>query len=305
MSDAVSWPPPGDAPGALRAAAAGARAALTDIAPIAIGGDDAVPFLHGQFTTDVAAMAPGDSRLAAWCSPKGRVLFLLRLLRTATGVLVLLPAAQSEAFCRRLRMYVLRAAVTIEDRSATHGVLRCDGTGELPAMDGVIECGRERDQAWLAGPKQALADYWQRLELPALDANAVALSDIRRGEPRLEQTLADTFLPQELDLDRRAGVSFEKGCYPGQEIVARVRFRGSVKRRLARFALTCEAALPAGARLVDDDGRTRGTVLFTARSDGTDCEALVVLDCDAGTVSLADAPQVAPRRLPLAGDLVD
>lgn len=265
---------------------------------IQIAGADAADFLHGQFSGDVRALCAGQTLLTAWCTPKGRVLFLPRLLRDAAGEFhALLPSVQAVAFIKRLRMFVLRAKVQIEDRSASHGVIVIDGAVTIDETDLVL--GVDGERRWLMARHQVIANVTQTLALPALDDNGARLSDIRRGEPVLEPTLADQFLPQELNLDVLAGVSFNKGCYPGQEIVARVKFRGAVKRRAQRYNVASSTAPAAGSRIVGADDVAHGTVLASAYCAPGLCEVLAVVELAAGELRLAGEDRALLSALPL------
>lgn len=276
---------------ALRGKAADGMSAI-----IHVGGSEAVPFLHAQFSSDVAALAPGQCRLSAWCSPKGRVLFLLRVIRTDEACLLILPATQREAFARRLGMFVLRADVAISDLSDSHGILRCSGA-DASANDAAL--ASDGDQSWFVGETAQLCDAWPTIDLPVIGPHGIRLAAIRRGEAQLAPDLSDKFLPQELNLDLLGGVSFEKGCYPGQEIIARVRYRGEVKRRLRRFLAATADTVDAGTRLLDSAGNNTGTVISSISADGMN-ELLAVVDTGAEAVRLAIAPDVTieQRALP-------
>ncbi len=275
------------------------KSARPTLAVIRIAGDDAGDFLHGQFSGDIRALNAGHTLLTAWCSAKGRVLFLPRLLREANGTYyALLPTDQSAAFIKRLRLFVLRAKLTIEDCSLSHGVLVIDGadapavaTDVVPAVDG--------ERRWLLGPRDKLARLWDELNVPTQGDKAACLTDIARGEALLVASLSDQFLPQELNLDVLAGVSFNKGCYPGQEIIARIKFRGSVKRRVQRVRVASSVAPLPGARLLDADDVFHGTVLISAPCGAGRCEALAVIDIDAGALHLAGASAATLATLPL------
>ena len=269
------------------------------LAVIRIVGDDASDFLHGQFSADMRAFQAGQTLLTAWCSPKGRVLFLPRLLRDTGGAyFALLPSNQSAAFIKRLRMFVLRAKVVIEDCSVSHGVLVLDGVDAPPPVADVVPAV-DGERRWLVGPRDKLTQLWDLLLVPAQGEAAALLTDIARGEALLDAALSEQFLPQELNLDALAGVSFNKGCYPGQEIIARVKFRGAVKRRVQRVVIATSRVPTAGARLLGADDAPHGTVLIAAlRADGA-CEALTVIDVDSGPLHLADAPGAFVEVLPL------
>ncbi len=271
---------------------------LSELAVVEISGADADSFLHAQLCADLRRLDPGASVLSAWCSPQGRVLYLLRALRTPGGFMLLVPLDQIESLLKRLRMFVLRAAVEITDHSASHVVLRCDHWhGTAPATAALV--ARELTQTWLLATADHAAATWAAINARAVGEAAASIEDIRRGVPRLAAALSDVFLPQELNLDASAGLSFEKGCYPGQEIIARVKFRGSVKRRLARLAAVGASPSAPGTRLVDDHNKAVGTVLNaeTAGADGV--EILAVVNRDAETLALAEHAGQLLQRLEL------
>ena len=281
------------------------KAARLDLAVVCIAGADAIEFVHGQFSGDCRALSAGDTLLTAWCSPKGRVLFMPRLLRARDDTLyALLPNAQAQAFVKRLRMFVLRAKVTVDDCTSSHGVLAIDGLAAPPNIEWDELIGaRDGTRRWLLGPRAAVADRWDALVMPALSANGMRLATVRRGEPSLDAALTDQFLPQELNLDWLAGVSFNKGCYPGQEIVARVKFRGTVKRRVQRLGLAGVAAIVPGSRLLGTDGASRGTVLTSAHAAAGQTELLAVVDLDAGQLTFeGGTTPLTPLSLPYTMD---
>jgi hypothetical protein len=152
----------------------------------------------------------------------------------------------------------------------------------------------------LLGPREQLARLWDTLPLPAQSVTDALLTDIARGEAELDASLSDQFLPQELNLDALAGVSFNKGCYPGQEIIARVKFRGMVKRRVQRVRLATTVAPPAGTRLLAADDSHHGTVLSSAACAAGHCEALAVIDVDVDVGALHLAGATAARLEGLA-----
>ncbi len=283
---------------AAAAACAPTRAPRGDLAVVAVNGADARDFLHAQVAANLKALEPGHGVLTAWCSPKGRVLFLITVIADGDGGFRLLVAReQAEALARRLRMFVLRAAVTV-DQLADHGVIALDDTGIPPSLpEDVLAAADAAGRTWLTGPGTSLAACWDSLPGTPVGEFAASLADIRRRRPRLAPELAEQFLPQELDLDAHAGVSFDKGCYPGQEIIARVRFRGSVKRRLAHLLFEGTVPPPPGTRLLAAGADTaRGTVLLAAQRDAAHGELLCVLDLEAADVRLSDQPDVPLER---------
>ena len=210
------------------------------LTPIKVEGADAAGFLHGQFTTDVTGLASGRAGLSAWCDPKGRVIATFILARQDGAFLLLAPDDIKETFINRLKMYVLRANLVITDAGE-------EDVPQLPRLPGTDE-----------------------------DLSETAL--IRQGIPLLHPDTSGRFLPQELNLDRLDAVSFTKGCYPGQEIVARLRYRGEVKRRLCHATTDNNTLLQPGSALAPEgEERNIGTVVNSAITDKGQ-ELLIVLE---------------------------
>ncbi|MEX2479263.1 MAG: hypothetical protein WD928_00235 [Gammaproteobacteria bacterium] len=273
---------------------------LTTLGVIAVRGDAALAFLHGQLSADLRAMTSGQTVLTAWCSPKGRVVFLLRVVVTDDGFRLLLPLDQIAACVKRLRLFVLRAAVEIEDRSAAEGVLLLRGLAANASLPETLCSGGTPELCWCVGSLRDIGEAWPTFAIAPCGEDAAALDAIRRGLPVLDHSLADEFLPQELNLDYLAGVSFEKGCYPGQEIVARVRFRGTVKRRLARLSGDPGTPAASGSRVCGvGSEQAVGTVLDCVRIADESVELLAVLRVDAEAIYLAGSPGSLLRRQPL------
>ena len=242
----------GDPAGEL--VAARDAAVVCDLAPLAalrVTGADAATFLHGQLTSDVVALAPGSLQLSAWCSPKGRVLasFIVRRIDQERFDL-LLPRLLLESIRRRLAMFVLRSKVALEDAS---GATVRIGIGGPAASRSLAAAGASVPALYRSEPIDggAIAALpGSRFVAFVAPAGAPALWDrfaaarpagfpswrwltIRAGVPMILPPTQDQFVPQMLNLDALDAVSFSKGCYTGQEIVARTRYLGRLKERLA------------------------------------------------------------------------
>jgi folate-binding protein YgfZ len=215
-------------------------APLTHNALLSVTGDDAVAFLHGQLTNDVQALAVGAAQWNGWCSPKGRLLATFLLVRRPGGFLLLLPAEIAAGIAKRLGMYVLRSKVAIRDVTAAHaiwgvagpGALRQAGAG-LPAMRAQDSGERfavalDASRALVIAPPGAGIDGVERGTPEDWDREL-----IHAGIPIITAATQDAFVPQMANFELVGGVSFRKGCYPGQEIVARTQYRGILKRRMA------------------------------------------------------------------------
>lgn len=297
--------------GGMKAEAARAKARLPALGVLRVSGADALDFLHGQFTVNLQRLAPGRGSLAAWCSPKGRVLFLLDVLNAGDeGWLLLAPASELPALAKRLRLYVLRAKVLIEEAYAQCLVIGLAGSA-VPATLAATGATARAGAVWLwrvaadpalayaFGPHDAVAALWDGVDAPVVDEACWEAFEIAALRPRIVAPLRERFLPQELDLERLQGVHFDKGCYPGQEVIARLKYRGQVKSGLHRAA--SEAPAAAGDKIYRAGASASvGEVLRVApRADGS-CALLTVLDFAAVEAPLhlrdAQGPRVTPER---------
>jgi len=244
---------------------------VCDLSPLnallRVSGDDAADFLHNQFINDVKALPAGSAQWNGWCTPKGRLLATFVLARDAQGFSLMLPAAFAEAFAKRLRMFVLRSKVKVEDISASTPRFGLLG-GTMP--QGVFRLGESRGFAFGEAPegRAATLDDW-------------TLSLIRDGIVQVVPGTQEEFVPQMANYDLVGGVSFKKGCYPGQEIVARTQYRGILKKRAVR--VHSSAALAPGESVYSDafGDQSAGTVANAAPSPEGGFEALVVAQLDA------------------------
>lgn len=244
---------------------------VCDLSPsnalIRVSGDDAAEFLHNQFTNDVKALAVGAAQWNGWCTPKGRLLATFVLARDAEGFLLLLPAEFAEAFAKRLRMFVLRAKAKVEDVSAAMPRFGL-WDGAIPA--GAFRLGESRAVAFGNAPegRAATLDEW-------------ALSLIRDGVVQVVPGTQEAFVPQMANYELVGGVSFKKGCYPGQEIVARTQYRGILKKRAVR--VRSAAPLVPGDSVYSEafGDQSAGTVANVAPSPDGGFEALVVAQLEA------------------------
>ncbi|MDX1381678.1 MAG: hypothetical protein R3233_11180, partial [Xanthomonadales bacterium] len=216
------------------------RHALTYLAAARVAGPDAAAFLHGQLSADVAALADGAGGFACYCSPRGQVYGLLLVCRRGPDFLLAGAAGLLPGMLQRLRLFVLRARVELALADEL-GVFGIDGAADAADSEAVntaaglvYAVSAPRDAT--DGAPEAASDGWKATEL-------------RHGVAWLEPATSERFIPQMLGFDRLGAVSFTKGCYPGQEIIARARYLGKVKRRPLRLLLEdtdAAAALAAG-----------------------------------------------------------
>ena len=232
---------------------------------IEISGVDAIAFAHAQFASDVAGLAVGAWQWSAWLTAQGRTRSVFVLLRTASDhLLIWLPLGGAAAMREQLVRFVLRAKVQLLLRE-NWALARVEGAAPtavtpqaLIERDGgfaFAQPGPETRVAWL-GPALAA-----RQDPAAL--NAWRSLDIAAGLPWLDRAAADEFVPQALGLERLDAVRFDKGCYPGQEIAARLRYRGGVKQHLHRIVLDGIGDVPPGTVVMSATDNA-GTVLYSA-----------------------------------------
>jgi folate-binding protein YgfZ len=238
-------------------------------------GDDARAFLHAQLTNDIEHLPPGQARYAGWCSAKGRLLATFLVIPYSGGFLLQLSLDLVPAVAKRLSMFVLRSKVKISDASGQWTQFGVWGAGAgdplaVSEKDGAVAVGIDADRRLVLASGPAGGSF-----TPNASAGGWALAEVRAGRPLIAQPTQDQFVPQMVNLELTGGVDFHKGCYPGQEIVARAQYRGAVKRRMYHLR---GAALQAGQELYSDDapGQPSGTVVNAAGD-----ESLAVLQTSA------------------------
>jgi folate-binding protein YgfZ len=263
-----------------------------------VTGVDATAFLQGQLITNLHRLNPQRGNLSAWCTPQGRVAFQFHLIPVVEGYLLLVPESEAARLLQRLKMYVLRAKVTLEDASAQCGVLGLSVPGgrEKPAAVSALVpvrhtisrlndavgalCIDDSARFLLYGDGAALLAWWQASALPGIGSAAWRLLDIEQGYAEITGASANAFLPQQLNLDLVDALAFDKGCYPGQEIIARLKYRGEVKSRLLRGRSSGPVA--TGAKLTSRSAsHTAGQVLSTVTLPSQESRFLAVVELNA------------------------
>lgn len=283
-------------------ASSGLVFALPDHRLIALTGRDAATFAQAQFMNDVAQLEPGQWHWSGWLTPKGRVIALFAVLKLSDEALwLLLPDADPAALASGLKRFVFRSKVAIEVRADLHvsGAFTAPTLARGPDLAGNdAESGIELDMGAEAGPRAVR--IWNGPVAPE-DPAAVArwqAFDLEHGLPRLPASQAEHWTPQQLSLERLGAFSVKKGCYPGQEIVARTHFLGQAKRGLA--LLQGDEILTAGSD-VSSESASLGKVIATAGADGRHL-ALAVVPLEHGSQRLS-VDGNAIRELPVRGGL--
>jgi folate-binding protein YgfZ len=295
---------------------------LEHLGIVRIHGVDAVKFLQGQLSNDVAQLSAQRSLLAGYHNPQGRTIALTRLVQwDADDILAVVPRELATVVASRLSKFVLRAKVKVVDESAAWRVSGLVGAAspaaggtrgafaslELPASVGaqargegaVYVCVGDQTPRWLFispadGPSPAL-DYpvgdretWQRL-------------DVAAGQPQVYAATSEEFVAQMLNLDALNAISFDKGCYTGQEVIARAHYRGRVKRRMQRFVSREACRLSPGDSGQLGDGRTFKVVQAAQLADGR-CDFLAVAPLVGAVSEAGDAnSKLAPAAAAESG----
>lgn len=213
-------------------------------------GADAQIFLHGQLTCDVVALQAGNSTYGGYCTPKGRLLATFLLWLSADGYTMLLPSVLAEPIRKRLTMYVLRSKVKVEDLTperACVGVFGADAALQLAALGSVMPerthgVAVRDDVTVIHLPVQRCLVVLPRARAAMADGgDAWTGLDITNGIPFILPATQEEFVPQMVNLDLIGGLSYTKGCYPGQEIVARTHYLGKLKQRMYRAKVSADA----------------------------------------------------------------
>jgi folate-binding protein YgfZ len=272
---------------------------LHDLGALRLTGADARRFLQGQVSADVTQLSAGRCLLAGYHNPQGRVIALLRLLeRGPEEILAVLPRELSQTVATRLAKYILRAKVTLTDISASvsiHGLVTQDDS-EPPAANPESTLARVGVQPsrWLLVTSVAAAPG------ATSDARRWRSLEVAAGEPQVYSATSEEFVAQMLNLDALGAIAFDKGCYTGQEVIARAHYRGRVKRRMQRFVTQLQQELVPGSSGRLADGRSFKVVHAVKRDDGS-CEFLAVAALSAREEAQQDevAVPLPARALPL------
>jgi folate-binding protein YgfZ len=287
---------------------------------IRVEGEDAAKFLHGQLTQDFSLLGLDQARLAAFCSAKGRMqASFIGLKRSQTDIFLICSRDLLAATLKRLSMFVMRAKAKLSDASDTFVVRGLAGSATQPGpSDAPWACTRVGDASLInLYPTLGVArQLWLApVETPAPEGKALALDtwlwgEVRSGVATLSQPLFEAFVPQMLNYESVGGVNFKKGCYPGQEVVARSQFRGTLKRR--GFVVHGDAALAAGQEVFSstDAEQPVGLVVQAAASPTGGWDAIVSLQLAAlqtgslhGGASTGAPLQVLPLPYALLDDI--
>ena len=299
---------------------------LSHLGVVEIKGPDAGSFLQGQLTQDALSMGLKEARAGGYCSAKGRLLANFVMLRPEDQTWwLIMHAGLLESIVKRLKMFVLRAKCAVvvredldvlgivDDGLPTWQVAKSDRstsgqTSTAPNTTGSADAewhiGWWTGRRMVVGPADRTPPY-----SAAVERSAWQYGDLAAGWPWIEPTTVEQFVPQMVNFELLGGVNFRKGCYPGQEVVARSQYRGTLKRRMALFALEGNAnTAPAAATELfhsEDAGQPAGMVVNAVCHAGASPQCLVLAEVKlaaqlSGSIRLGgpEGPVLSPRALP-------
>lgn len=264
--------------------------ALPHLSILDVTGDDAQAFLHAQVPSDIRTLNPERAQISGWCTAKGRLLSTFVIWPIENGFRLVLASDVRDAIAKRLKMYVLRLKVQVTPATdVVYGLLNPETQLEqlaLPvtewqvARQGDLTAVRlDATRDLLTGPN-TLFEALSSTFAPSTQEDWLR-ADIAQGFPLVTQATSEHYVPQMVNLDKLGGVSFKKGCYPGQEIVARTHYLGKIKRHLYR--LSSAHPLTAGTEVRSSvlNGQACGSLLTVAPGPNNSWLALAVLQQDA------------------------
>ncbi|QID17952.1 folate-binding protein YgfZ [Nitrogeniibacter mangrovi] len=316
----------------LAAARSGAiMVPLVHLRGIAAEGEDATDFLHNLFSNDVRKLPDDAAQWTSFNSPKGRMLASMLLWHADGGYRLVMAADVHEGILKKLRMFVLRSKVALQDCGEARALLgvSCDALAEclakagLPVPAAPMKCSQRNGisvvrldarRALVDLPAEQLAEVWARLgEQGVRPAGTAAWHwlDVQCGIPLITQATQDDFVAQMLNYEIIGGVNFKKGCYPGQEIVARTQYLGKLKKRMYRLLGPGNAPAHVGDELFAPafGDQAVGKLVTVAPAPNGGIEALAVLQiqaADEGQIFLGslDGTRLRLASLPYPLDVV-
>jgi hypothetical protein len=318
----------GDAAAERRAARDGAiLAPLTHLGLIACSGADARSFLHGQLSNDVRQLAPGRSEYAAYCSAKGRMLANLLLWRENESYFLQLARSLQPPVQKRLGMFILRAKVALADVSDVYPVMGLAGGAAAAALKDIFPVLPQQAHELVRDPlkgtlialpggrfqlvasRDSAETLWDKLaaSLQPVGAACWEWLEIRNGLPLIGAATQEQFVPQMANMELIGAVNFQKGCYPGQEIVARTQYLGQLKRRMVLAHVDAAVPPQAGDSVFSSelDGQASGMVVNAQPAPGGGYDLLAAVQTSSitqGTLHAGSAgwPPLRLEPLPYA-----
>jgi tRNA-modifying protein YgfZ len=291
---------------------------LSGFSLLAVTGKDRHTFLHGQFINDLNLIENSAAQLSAWSNPKGQVITNFIIINTGISYLLLFKQELKEYFQKRLNMFVMRSDVKIEDISESSPVVGLANiedlssldsnmpthAGEIHAVDGlIIICHPDKSGRYLiTGSIDALTKKLLTLNTKLSSSSLWEILDILAGLPWIISATQEQFLPQMLNLDLLKGLSYQKGCYPGQEVIARLHYRGEIKKRLQLIKSDNELIVGDSIFLNNSENKV-GTLINAANHPDGDYYGLAVIELDKVSEKLiSNSHEIETLKLPYSLD---
>lgn len=276
---------------------------LSHYSLIEANGDDVVDFMQGQFTHDIKLVSDSASQLSAYCNPKGRILANFRIFKRDNHYFLRLPSDVTEATLKRLRMFIMRSKVELIDKSdelSRIGIAGAKATEKLSSIfknlpKNIDESSTENELTIIHlpgtlpcyevhGPVENIRNLWKTLQTDALPIgqNSWNLLAIRAAIPEIVAETVEAFVPQMVNLQAINSLSFTKGCYPGQEVVARMHYLGKLKRHLYIASVDGEILPTPGQAVMtgNEDEQKVGQIVTASWSNDKKIEFLAVLQIE-------------------------
>ena len=257
--------------------------ALSHLSLIKISGDDAENFLHNQFSSNIKKLIPNSLHFSAWCNPKGQVINTFFISKQKNYFLILLPNEEKERFINKLKIFIFRSKVELQDNNEWVSIgLSIDDTSLLSNITNdliYLSVDNIKNKRYiLIGSVDQQKIIWEKLQdiLTPIGAYIWEFMDIMAAYPWITHMTSEKFLPQMLNLDKIDGLDYEKGCYPGQEIIARLHFKGQLKRSLYLAKSDTGTPSASGDNLYHNDEKV-GTII-NIQNYQSENYMLIVLD---------------------------
>lgn len=300
---------------------------LSHFGLISVRGDDAVEFLQGQLTNDIREVSETKSQYSAYCTPKGRILSNFLIFQRGDTYYLCLPATMLEATLKRLGMFILMSKVKLEDASGDLARIGYSGpeaenelhealgaapedTYETLQQDGltITRLPGIHPRFQIFGNLDSVTNLWKALDVndTAIGKPGWALLDILAGVPFILSETTEAFIPQMVNMQLTNGVSFKKGCYTGQEIVARMQYLGKLKRRMYLAHIDVDSTPEPGDELfssLSDSSQGTGKIVNVGPDPDGGYQVLAVIEISSQAdenvhLGKGDGPKLEFAKLP-------
>ena len=297
---------------------------LSTLGIIKTSGEEAQSFLHGQFTNDLSQVDNSTSQLSSYCNAKGRLLSIFRIFKHNDNYLLLLRKDVLDNTLKKLNMFKLMAKVEITNSSDEYVVLGLAGNNTESILknnnidfpendnqcfgnDGFMLTRIDKQRAVIIAQPEKAVELWKIFKNDSVkrNYNIWQLFDIRNGIPEITEETFESFIPQMVNLELIDGVNFQKGCYPGQEIVARTHYLGKPNRRMYKVEILAEENFLPGTNIYskEEGEQAVGKIVSSVQYTRDNVDALIVLrtekeTCDHLNIGSLTGPSSLMGKLP-------